>query len=126
MAAFTLSADAPALQAYYARLANYRSLGTSNETGLRHAFAALLEEVAAKVAWPLLLERNFTRPARPEGVLFDNLRIPRGHWEAKNPKEVRQAHLPLEIEIRQKIAKGCELFNTIFENSESGILYQES
>jgi len=125
MASFTLSADDPALQAYYARLENYRNQGTSNETGLRQAFASLLEEVAANVAWPLILERNFSSRPRPDGVLLDNLRIPRGSWEAKAPKEVRQAHLPLEIEITKKIAKGYDLFNTIFENSEFGILYQD-
>ena len=119
MASFTLSADAPALQAYYARLENYRRLGATNEMAIRQAFAILLEEVAANVAWYLILEQTLDNRARPDGVLLDNLRIPRGYWEAKDTKD------HLEVEITKKIAKGYDLFNTIFENSECGILYQD-
>jgi hypothetical protein len=126
MAAFTLSANAPALQTYYARLEKYRGLGVTNEMAIRQAFANLLEDVSTNVAWTLILEQTLDNRARPDGVLLDNLRIPRGYWEAKDTKEVRQAHLPLEIEITQKIAKGYPTFNTIFENSESGILYQDA
>jgi len=119
MAAFTLSPTAPALQTYYARVENYRRPGTSNETGLRQAFSVLLEEISAAGAWNLVLERNFSSCTGPAGVLLDNLRIPRGHWEAKDPKA------NFETEIAKTIAKNYPTFNTLFENSESGILYQD-
>jgi len=125
MAAFTLSPAAPEIQNYYAKLAGYRKLGVTNELAIRQAFVTLLENVSKNIAWPLLLEQTLANRARPDGVLLDNLRIPRGYWEAKDPKEVRQAHLPLEIEITQKIAVGYPTFNTIFENSAYGVLYQD-
>jgi len=50
-----------------------------------------LEEVAAKVAWALILERNFTRPAHAAGILRAHLRIPQGSWEAKAPKDQLEA-----------------------------------
>ena len=119
MASFTLFADAPALQTYYARLENYRRLGATNEMAIRQAFAILLEEVAANVAWYLILEQTLDSRTYPDGVLLDNLQIPRGYWEAQDPKD------HLEAEINKKITKGYPNFNTIFENSEYGILYQD-
>jgi len=119
MASFTLSPTAPAIEAYYNRLADYRRLGATNEMAIRQAFAILLEEVAANVAWYLILEQTLDNRARPDGVLLDNLRIPRGYWEAKDTKD------NLETEITKKIAVSYPTFNTIFENSEYGILYQD-
>ena len=120
MAAFTLSPADPAIKAYYDDLQTYRHQQVTNELSIRPAFAALLKAVSTKVAWTLILEHKLDDSrARPDGTLFDNLRIPRGYWEAKDTKD------NLETEIIKKIDKKYPTFNMIFENSEYGILYQD-
>jgi hypothetical protein len=50
----------------------------------------------------------------------ENVRVlPRGYWEAKD------LHDDLETEIRRKIARGYPLTNTIFEDTQRGVLCQD-
>ncbi len=118
MSTFTMDANDPAIDSYYAQLRQYRQQQASHEMAIRQAFANLLERVSATVTWTLILERTLDNRARPDGVLLDTLRIPRGYWEAKDPNDT------LDEEITKKIERGYPTFNTIFENSERGVLYQ--
>src|SRR5689334_22702503 len=56
-------------------------------------------------------------PVRPDGTLRDEW-SPRGYWEAKDLGD------DLDAEIRKKIAAGYPLLNTIFEDTRTGVLFQ--
>ncbi len=118
MSSFTLAPTAPPIAAYYERLQSYHQQQVTNELAIRQAFAILLDEVAKMTAWTLVLEQSLGNHTRPDGEIRDALRIPRGYWEAKDTAD------DLDTEIQAKIAKGYPTFNTIFENSERGVLYQ--
>ena len=55
---------------------------------------------------------------RPDGTFRDSNSLPRGYWEAKDTKD------NLDTEIRKKSAKGYRLTNTIFEDTQTAVLYQ--
>ncbi len=117
MSTFTINANDPAIADYYDKLSSIRKHAT-HEQAIRQAFADLLSEVSKKLTWTLILEPTLDNRARPDGVLFDSLRIPRGYWEAKDTDD------NLDVEITKKIERGYPTFNLIFENSERGVLYQ--
>jgi len=94
----------------YQEVANY-------ELGLRAAFQNLLSSVAKHIGWSLAPEMTIGK-IRPDGVILDEFRIRRGYWEAKGPDT------NLEKEIAKKIANKYPLTNTIFEDSQTAILYQ--
>src|SRR5439155_6696298 len=73
--------------------------------------------VAKHIGWSLAPEKTLGK-IRPDGVLLDEFRIRRGYWEAKGPKT------NLEKEIAAKIADKYPLINTIFEDTNTAILYQ--
>jgi hypothetical protein len=60
------------------------------------------------------------RNIRPDGVILDEFHIRPGIWEAKGP------NVHLEQEIREKIARGYPLNNTIFEDDQRAVLYQNN
>lgn len=109
----------PALDSYYAALANYGSLGVTHEQGVRSAFRSLLDTFAKPAGWTLVEEHALPGSRkRPDGTLLDDFRIPRGYWEAKDTRD------DLEAEIRIKIKLGYDLRNTIFEDTRRAVLYQ--
>jgi len=109
----------PALDAYYAALANYGSLGVTQEQGIRSAFRSLLETFARPAGWTLVEEHALPGSRkRPDATLLDDFRIPRGYWEAKDTRD------DLEAEIRSKIKLGYDLTNIIFEDTRRAVLYQ--
>jgi hypothetical protein len=56
---------------------------------------------------------------RPDGTLQDDIcQLHRGYWEAKDRED------DLNLEIRKKRDNGYPLFNTIFEDTREGVLYQ--
>jgi predicted helicase len=108
-----------ALDTYYQAMATYQQQGVAHEMAVRQAFAALLEATAKPMRWTLVME--YTLPAsrkRIDGALFDEFKLPRGYWEAKDSSD------ELETEIVKKTAIGYPLVNTIFEDTRTGILYQ--
>ncbi|MFN8498222.1 MAG: type ISP restriction/modification enzyme [Anaerolineae bacterium] len=108
-----------AIHAYYAQLDNYRVLGVENELGLREAFKTLLEEGGRAQGWTLIVEKSHSRRARPDGTFVDEFKLPRGWWEAKDTKD------DLDTEIRLKAGRGYPLKNTIFEDTQRGVLFQD-
>ncbi len=55
---------------------------------------------------------------RPAGTLRDRSTLPRGYWEAKDTQD------DLDTEIKKKIARGYLLSNIIFEDTQTGVLFQ--
>ena len=106
-----------AVERYHKELAYYREQA-DDESGLRAAFQNLLVDVARHVNWKVSPERTIEGKIRLDGVLRDEFDLRRGVWEAKGPKG------NLDKEIEKKIADGYPLTNTVFENTERAVLYQ--
>jgi predicted helicase len=106
---------------YYETLEALRKQDVDNEMSVRSAFEFLLAETAKLRGWtlvPELSEKSGGSLMRPDGTMRDSNSLPRGYWEAKDTKD------DLNTEIRRKIARGYRLSNTIFEDTQTGVLYQ--
>lgn len=112
------------IKAYYETLKQYEGQAVSHETAVRSAFQTLLADMAKSRHWVLVPELPSEGPGRtlirPDGTLRDDFLIPRGYWEAKDSAD------DLDAEITKKIAKGYPLSNIIFEDTRTGVLYQDA
>jgi len=111
-----------AIRVYYEILASYEQQGIVHESALRSAFQNLLANTAKAHKWtvvPELADKVSGKTIRPDGTVRDPFNIPRGYWEAKDTGD------DLDAEIQKKIAKGYPLTNTIFEDTQQGVLYQD-
>ena len=113
-----IAPDSPALQDYHATLANLQKLGKTHEQATRIAFSTLLDSFSKPAGWTLVLEDALSNRKRPDGALLDNFGLPRGHWEAKDLGD------DLDAEIKKKKKIQYPLANTIFENTQRAVLYQ--
>jgi hypothetical protein len=107
---------------YYETLEALKNQSVDNEMSVRSAFEFLLAETAKVRGWtlvPELSEKSGGSLMRPDGTLRDASTLPRGYWEAKDTKD------DLNTEIRRKIARGYPLSNIIFEDTQTGVLYQD-
>lgn len=113
---------ARSIAAYYARLQEVHVQGTTNEGATRDAFQTLLTELARGYGLTLVAEQTVRLPNRRtirfDGEVRDQLTLRRGVWEAKDTAD------DLDTEIRTKIAAGYPTKNTIFENTQRAVLYQ--
>jgi len=106
---------------YHAQLREFEGQQVDFEMGLRAAFQNLLAETARKRRWTLIPEqpvRVNNHSVRPDGTVRDQFQMPRGYWEAKDTKD------NLDQEIQKKIDKGYPLSNIIFEDTQTGVLFQ--
>ena len=88
---------------------------------LRPPFQSLLAETAKLRGWTLIAElsgKTATGRVQPDATLRDSNSLPRGYWEAKDTKD------DLDTEIKRKTARGYKLSNAIFEDTRTGVLYQ--
>ena len=109
------------IRKYYEDLRALRAQRVTHEMGLRSPFQRLLEDTAKLKKWTLiaeLSEKTSGGRVRPDGTLRDSNSLPRGYWEAKDTRD------DLDLEIRRKTARGYKLSNTIFEDTQTGVLYQ--
>ena len=111
-----------AITEYYAAQERYAKQNVTRETAVRGAFIPLLETCARQMHWTLLLEEPLhtqqNRRIVIDGVLVDDFRLPQGYYEAKDILD------DLDAEINKKIAAGYPLDNTLFQNPERAVLYQ--
>ena len=92
-----------------------------SELNVRPAFEFLLTDTAKLHGWtliPELSQKTGGSLVRPDGTLRDANSLPRGYWEAKDTQD------DLDAEIQRKIARGYKLSNIIFEDTQTGVLYQ--
>ena len=98
--------------------------GSLNESTIRRCFIDLVNDFAEEKQLILIEELEYTTPQGntiyPDGTLKDNSRLICGFYEAKDPKD------DLDKEIKNKISKNYPLFNTIFENSQIAVLFQNN
>ena len=111
------------IKTFYAELKQYESLGATNETEIRLAFATLLQHYARQNNLTLICEKSLRTPQNTtiyvDGMLTDNdFGLPRGYWEAKD------LHDNLAVAVRQKFDAGYPQNNILFTTQERAILYQ--
>ena len=112
------------IKTFYAELKQYESLGATNETEIRLAFATLFQHYARQNNLTLICEKSLRTPQNTtiyvDGMLTDNVfGLPRGYWEAKD------LHDNLATAIRQKFDAGYPQDNILFTTQERAILYQD-
>jgi len=83
-----------AIDTYYAALATYRTQDVTHEQATHLAFSTLLDAVSKTAGWTLVLEQTLANRKRPDGTLYDDVKFPRGYWEAKD------THDDLDAEIK--------------------------
>ena len=109
---------------FYAELKQYESLGATNETEIRLAFATLLQHYARQNNLTLICEKSLRTPQNRtiyvDGMLTDNdFGLPRGYWEAKD------LHDPFPTVIREKFDVDYPQDNILFTTQERAVLYQD-
>jgi hypothetical protein len=112
----------PLLKEYARSLAEIQAQGYSHELALRPAFQNLLADSARLYGWTFISEpsvRVGKHTIRPDGLVRDGNNFPRGYWEAKDSKD------KLEREIDHKLRNDYPAQNTIFEDTQRAILYQD-
>ena len=110
-----------AIRKYYEQVAALRDQRVLNEMSVRSPFEFLLADTAKLQGWTFIAEltgKSGGALIRPDGTLRDRNSLPRGYWEAKDTQD------DLDTEIRRKIARGYPLSNIIFEDTETGVLFQ--
>ena len=109
------------IRRYYENVAALRDQGVLNEMSVRSPFESLLQETARLKDWTFIAElsgKSGGALIRPDGTLRDRNSLPRGYWEAKDTQD------DLDTEIKKKIARGYPLSNIIFEDTQTGVLFQ--
>ncbi|MGA3327986.1 MAG: hypothetical protein ABSF45_26345 [Terriglobia bacterium] len=109
------------IRKYYDNVAALRAQGVLNEMSVRSPFESLLQETARLKDWAFVAElsgKSGGAVIRPDGTLRDSNKLPRGYWEAKDTQD------DLDTEIKKKIARGYPLSNIIFEDTQTGVLFQ--
>ena len=67
----------------------------------------------------LVISGRKRRMVDPDGTVRDEFRLARGWWEAKDTSD------KLASEIQKKIKAGYPTRNTIFEDTQTAVLYQD-
>ncbi|HEX8635830.1 MAG TPA: type ISP restriction/modification enzyme [Pyrinomonadaceae bacterium] len=113
------------LNNYYNKLnETIRFGGSRNETTVEHAFIGLVNSYAERrnlmLVPKIAIKSTKGTNIIPDGALKNALRLDFGYWESKDTKD------DIDKEIQAKINKGYPLTNTLFEDSETAVLFQEN
>jgi hypothetical protein len=115
-------AHRPIIKTYIKDLQHLKSQQISHELGLKSPFQNLLDRAAKKRGWTLVPELSTYSGGRrvvPDGTVRDEYRLARGWWEAKDTSD------NLAAEIQKKLRAGYPTRNTIFEDTQTAVLYQD-
>src|ERR1035438_4001885 len=116
-----LAANDPLIKTYLHDLQRLKAQTVTHELGLRGPFQNLLDKAAKKRGWTLVPELSTYSGGKrvvPDGTVRDEYRLARGWWEAKDTSD------NLAAEIAKKLKAGYPSRNTIFEDTEVAVLYQ--
>jgi predicted helicase len=113
----------PLITRYYQEIDDlYRFGGDKKETALRGAFQDLLKGYLSPKGLKLVPEISLKTPkgktVTPDGTIKDSLRLDWGYWEAKDEFD------DLDLEIAKKVDRGYPTSNTLFEDTQTAVLYQ--
>ena len=118
-----LAVNDPIIKAYLKDIQNLKgSAARMNELGLKGPFQNLLDKAAKKRGWTLVPELSTYSGGKrvvPDGTVRDEFRLARGWWEAKDTSD------KLAAEIQKKLKAGYPTRNTIFEDTQTAVLYQD-
>ena len=107
---------------YYNALKQYDQLDITHEGAVSNPFAFLLATCAKKVGVTLEPQHAMRSPKGNriviDGAIIDQYRLPIAYWEAKDMDD------DLPKAIQEKRNKGYPFNNTLFQNPERAILYQ--
>jgi hypothetical protein len=118
-----LSPGDPIIKAYLGDIQRLKvDQQISHELGIRGPFQTLLDKAARRVGWTLVPELSMHSGGKrivPDGTLRGEFRLARGWWEAKDTSD------QLAAEIQKKLKAGYPTRNTIFEDTQTAVLYQD-
>src|SRR5664280_2261153 len=117
-----LSANDPLIKTYLKDLQHLKSQSVTHELGLKGPFQTLLDKAAKRRGWTLVPELSTYSGGKrvvPDGTVRDEFRLARGWWEAKDTSD------KLALEIQKKLKAGYPARNTIFEDTQIAVLYQD-
>jgi len=118
-----LSANDPIIKAYLSDIQRLKEGQlVMHELGLKGPFQNLLDKAAKKRGWTLVPELSTYSGGKrvvPDGTVRDEFRLARGWWEAKDTAD------KLASEIQKKLKAGYPARNTIFEDTQTAVLYQD-
>ena len=117
-----LAANDPIIKAYLTDLRLLKDQRVTHELGLKGPFQNLLDKAAKRRGWSLVAELSTYSGGRrvvPDGTVRDEFRLARGWWEAKDTSD------RLALEIQKKLKAGYPTRNTIFEDTQTAVLYQD-
>jgi predicted helicase len=120
---FELAANDPIIKDYLKNIHHLKSQQlVQHELGLKGPFHNLLDKAARKRGWTLVPELSTHSGGKrvvPDGTVRDEFRLARGWWEAKDTND------KLASEIQKKLKAGYPARNTIFEDTQTAVLYQD-
>src|SRR6266852_2707148 len=117
-----LAASDPIIKGYLTDIQHLKSQDVEHELGLKAPFHNLLDKAAKKRGWTLVAELSTYSGGKrvvPDGTVRDDFRLARGWWEAKDTYD------NLAAEIQKKLKAGYPARNTIFEDTQTAVLYQD-
>jgi len=112
----------PLIKTYLKDLAHLKGQSVTHELGLKGPFQNLLDKAAKKRGWTLVPELSTYSGGKrvvPDGTVRDEFKLARGWWEAKDTSD------HLASEIQKKLKAGYPTRNTIFEDTQTAVLYQD-
>jgi hypothetical protein len=112
----------PIIRTYLKDLQHLTDHQVTHELGLKGPFYTLLDKAAKKRGWTLVPELSTHSGGKrvvPDGTVRDEFRLARGWWEAKDTSD------NLAAEIQKKLKAGYPARNTIFEDTQLAVLYQD-
>jgi predicted helicase len=110
------------IRTYQTDLRTLKNQQIAHELGLKGPFHNLLDKAAKRRGWTLVPELSTYSGGRrvvPDGTVRDEFRLARGWWEAKDTSD------NLAAEIQKKLRAGYPTSNTIFEDTQTAVLYQD-
>ncbi len=117
-----LTAYVPLIKTYLKDLQHLRNQSVTHELGLKGPFYNLLDKAAKKRGWTLVQELSTYSGGKrvvPDGTVRDEFRLASGWWEAKDTSD------HLASEIQKKLKAGYPSRNTIFEDTQRAVLFQD-
>src|ERR1022692_2991541 len=117
-----LSPTDPIVKAYLTDLKHLKDQHVTHELGLKGPFQNLLDKAAKKRGWSLVPElptHSGGKRIVPDGTVRDEFRLARGWWEAKDTSD------NLAAEIQKKLKASYPTRNTIFEDTQTAVLFQD-
>lgn len=117
-----LAAADPIIKTYLKDIQLLKDQRITHELGLKAPFHNLLDKAARRRGWTLVAELSTYSGGKrvvPDGTVRDEFRLARGWWEAKDTSD------KLAAEIQKKLKAGYPARNTIFEDTQVGVLYQD-